>query len=450
MSARIAVVDDERRVGQVLAMVLKRDGHDVVLFTDPRAFLRALPDAPVDLLITDLRMPHLDGVQLLTKARELQAGLPVIVITAHGTMDAAIAAMKQGAFDFVTKPFDNDHCRALVSRALDVDRLKRQNRQLRTDSRVHAGLQAIVAVSDGMRAVLDLARRAAASRATVLIEGESGTGKEVVARAIHLNSDRVGEPFVAVNCKAFAAGVLESELFGHDKGAFTGAARVREGVFERAHRGTLLLDEIGEVETDFQAKLLRVLQEREVLRVGGSQPRAVDVRIVAATNRDLRVDVQEGRFREDLWYRLAVVPIRIPPLRERPADVLPLARTFFARACSEQGRPMEGWTDEVEAWLLAHSWPGNVRELENHIERGVVLARGDRIELSDVVMSGSAGPGGGVAVGRTLQEHLDRAAAERIQQALAEAGGVRQAAAAILGVERTTLYRLMKRYGIGD
>ncbi len=446
MSARVAVVDDERRVGQVLAMVLKRDGHDVVVFTDPRAFLKALPEDRIDLLITDLRMPHLDGVQVLTKAREIQPGLPVIVLTAHGTIDAAIAAMKQGAFDFVTKPFDNDHCRALVARALEVRQLKREVKQLRADSRARGGLDRIVAVSDGMQQVLDLARRAAASRATVLVEGESGTGKEVVARAIHLHSDRVGAPFVAVNCKAFSAGVLESELFGHDKGAFTGAARAREGVFERAHRGTLLLDEIGEVEANFQAKLLRVLQEREVLRVGGATPRAVDVRLVAATNRDLRSDVAAGRFREDLWYRLAVVVIRIPPLRERRDDVLPLARAFFARACAEQGRPLDGWTDEVEAWLLAHAWPGNVRELENCVERGVVLARGDVIELGDVAMPGARGAGR--EVGGTLQEHLDRAAAERIRQALAEAGGVKQDAARILGVERTTLYRLIKRYGI--
>ena len=446
MSARVAVVDDERRVGQVLAMVLKRDGHDVVVFTDPRAFLKALPEDRIDLLITDLRMPHLDGVQVLTKAREIQPGLPVIVLTAHGTIDAAIAAMKQGAFDFVTKPFDNDHCRALVARALEVRQLKREVKQLRADSRARGGLDRIVAVSDGMQQVLDLARRAAASRATVLVEGESGTGKEVVARALHLHSDRVGAPFVAVNCKAFSAGVLESELFGHDKGAFTGAARAREGVFERAHRGTLLLDEIGEVEANFQAKLLRVLQEREVLRVGGATPRAVDVRLVAATNRDLRSDVAAGRFREDLWYRLAVVVIRIPPLRERRDDVLPLARAFFARACAEQGRPLDGWTDEVEAWLLAHAWPGNVRELENCVERGVVLARGDVIELGDVAMPGARGAGR--EVGGTLQEHLDRAAAERIRQALAEAGGVKQDAARILGVERTTLYRLIKRYGI--
>jgi len=448
VSARVAVVDDEARVAEILAMVLKRSGYDVVTFTDPREAIAALEREPFDLLLTDLKMPHADGIEVLTRARAAQPDLPVILMTAHGTVRTAIDAMKEGAFDYVEKPFDNDHCRALAARALDVTRLQRENRQLRAELGVRSGLASIVAVSDGMSQVLDLARRAAASRATVLIEGESGTGKEVVARAIHLHSDRVGRPFVAVNCSAFADGVLESELFGHEQGAFTGASKAREGVFERAHRGTLLLDEIGETGPDFQAKLLRVLQEREVQRVGGGEPRKVDVRLLAATNRDLQAEVAGGRFREDLWYRLAVVPIRIPPLRERPADIIPLARAFFVRACGEQGRPLEGWTDEVQAWLTQHRWPGNVRELENCIERGVVLARTDRIELSDLTLAGSGASR--EVTGGTLQEHLDVAAGERIRGALAEAGGVRVEAARILGVERTTLYRLMKRYGIDE
>ena len=446
MSARVAIVDDEPRIAEVLGMVLKRDGYEIVTFSDPREAIRALQSEPFDLVLTDLKMPHADGIEVLKAARVAQPDLPVILMTAHGTVRTAIDAMRQGGFDYVEKPLDNDHCRALAARALEVTRLHRENRQLRAELGVRSGLASIVAVSEPMTQVLDLARRAAASRATVLIEGESGTGKEVVARAIHLHSDRVGRPFVAVNCSAFADGVLESELFGHEQGAFTGAARAREGVFERADRGTLLLDEIGETGPDFQAKLLRVLQEREVLRVGGRAPRKVDVRVLAATNRDLQSDMQAGRFREDLWYRLAVVPIRIPPLRERPADIVPLARAFFVRACAEQGRPLEGWTEEVRAWLTQHRWPGNVRELENCIERGVVLARTDRIELSDLTMPGSGS--GREPTGGTLQEHLDRAAGERIRGALAEAGAVKVEAARILGVERTTLYRLMKRYGI--
>jgi DNA-binding NtrC family response regulator len=276
--------------------------------------------------------------------------------------------------------------------------------------------------------------------------GESGTGKELVARAIHRHSDRVQGPFVAVNCKAFAGGVLESELFGHERGAYTGAAQARAGVFERADGGTLLLDEIGEVDLEFQAKLLRVLQTREVLPVGGARPKQVDVRVVAATNRDLRAEVAAGRFREDLYFRLAVIPIRLPPLRERPEDILPLAGHFLARWARELGRSIRGWTPEVEAWLLAHPWPGNVRELENLVERAAVLARDEEITLADLLIEDApaATPGDELP----LQAYLDRAAERRIRGALARCQGRRAEAARALGVERTTLYRLMKKFGI--
>jgi DNA-binding NtrC family response regulator len=267
-------------------------------------------------------------------------------------------------------------------------------------------------------------------------------------------SERVGRPFVAVNCKALAAGVLESELFGHERGAFTGAERARAGLFEQADGGTLFLDEIGEVEREFQAKLLRVLQERSVRRVGGDEARAVDVRVVAASNRDLRAEVAAGRFREDLYFRLAVIPIELPPLRERPDDVLPLARHFLARWNAELARRVRGWSDEVEAWLLRHRWPGNARELENAIERGVVLARGPLIELDDLLVDAQGereeapGEAGDAQRAASLRDFLDAAAAERIRAALADTGGRRAEAAARLGIERTTLYRLMRKYGI--
>ncbi|MCA9657253.1 MAG: sigma-54-dependent Fis family transcriptional regulator, partial [Myxococcales bacterium] len=356
---------------------------------------------------------------------------------------------KEGALDYLTKPIDNDRLRRVVAQAVERGRLARENRYLRAQLRHEHGLDAIVAVSDGMRAVLDLARRAAASRSTVLISGESGTGKELIARAIHLHSGRVGGPFVAVNCRAFAEGVLESELFGHIKGSFTGATRDRRGLFERASGGSLFLDEIGEVTLGFQAKLLRVLQEREVLPVGGERPRSFDARVIAATNRKLRDEVAGGRFREDLFFRLAVIPIRIPPLRERRADVLPLARAFLARMNAEHGRALVGWEPEVERWLLAHDWPGNVRELENTLERGVVLARGERIALADLILSERppAASRRDAAHG-TLQEYLDAATVERVREALREADGVRVEAARALGIERTTLYRIMRRFGI--
>ncbi len=444
MKTRLAIVDDEPRMGQILAMVLRRDGHEVSVFEGGSAFLEA-QEGGFDLLLTDLKMPGMDGVALLSEARARDPELPVILITAHATLATAVEAMKRGAVDYLEKPVDNEVCRAAVRRALTQTRLARENRYLRAQLQSRHGLESIVAESAGMRGALDLARRAARSRSTVLVTGESGTGKELVARAIHLHSDRVGGPFVAVNCKAFAAGVLESELFGHARGAFTGADRGRPGVFERASGGTLFLDEIGEVDLDFQAKLLRVLQDGEVLPVGGARPLAVDARVVAATNRDLAGEVRAGRFREDLYFRLAVIPVHLPPLRERPEDVLPLARLFLARHAAELGRALTGWSPEVERWLTTHRWPGNVRELANTLERGVVLARGDRVELGDLLV-GPRPPG--ASAGGTLQEVLDARAAQYIREVLAASGGVRVEAAARLGVERTTLYRLMRKYGI--
>ncbi|MGE0683255.1 MAG: sigma-54 interaction domain-containing protein, partial [Candidatus Binatia bacterium] len=356
------------------------------------------------------------------------------------------------AFDYVEKPFDNDELKELVRRALDVTRLARENRYLRAELKSRYLLDGLVAESEIMHEVLDLVRRAARSRSTVLITGESGTGKEMIARAVHYHSDRVGQPFIAVNCKAFAEGVLESELFGHEKGAFTGADRAKPGLFERADGGTVFLDEIGEVSGDFQGKLLRVLQEKKLQRVGGAEERTVDIRVVAATNRDLRAEVIAGRFREDLYFRLAVIPVQLPPLRERREDVLPLARHFLAKWNTELSRKISGWTPEVEGYLLKHSWPGNVRELENTIERGVVLARGESITLEDLLIDAESehtanAPSGGK---ENLQSFLDQAAMERIRSVLKEVHGARLEAARRLGIDRTTLYRLMRKYKIGD
>jgi DNA-binding NtrC family response regulator len=446
---RLAVLDDEARMVDVLAMLLRGEGYDVEPFTEPDAALAALEKHGFDLLITDLRMPRADGLEVLRRARTLDPELPVVLITAHASVPTAIAAMREGAFDYVEKPFDNDELKLLLARALDVTRLSRENRHLRAAVRSRYAVGEIVAESLGMQAVFDLARRAARSSSTVLITGESGTGKELVARAVHYHSDRVGEPFVAINCKSLAAGVLESELFGHEKGAFTGADRARPGLFEQAHRGTLFLDEIAEVEVDFQAKLLRVLQDREVRRVGATDGRTLDVRIVAATNRDLRAEVEAGRFREDLYFRLAVIPVAIPPLRERPEDVLPLARHFLARWSRELDRPELAFGDGVEGRLEAHAWPGNVRELENAVERGAVLARGDRIELEDLLLeAATTEPPSTLAGGDSLRERLDAATADCVRGALRDADGSRAEAARRLGVDRTTLYRLMRKHGI--
>ena len=450
MRARIAVLDDEARMADVIAMVLRREGHHVEPFRDGTAALAALREQPFDLLLTDLRMPAPDGLTVLREALAIDRELPVILLTAHGSVSSAIEAIRHGAFDYVEKPFDNDELKALVQRALDWTRLSRENRYLRSELRSRHSIDQIVAASEALRDALDRARRAAKSPATVLVTGESGTGKELIARAVHYHSDRVGQPFVAVNCKALAAGVLESELFGHERGAFTGAERARGGLFEQAHGGTLFLDEIGEVDAEFQAKLLRVLQERTVRRVGGDVAREVDARVVAATNRDLRAEVAAGRFREDLYFRLAVIPIHLPPLRERRDDIVPLARHFLSKWNAELGRNLRGWSDEVEAWLARHEWPGNARELENAIERGVVLARGDVLELEDLVLDGQEGRAAARAdeSAAGLRSFLDGAAADRIRTVLAETGGRRAEAAARLGVERTTLYRLMRKFGI--
>jgi DNA-binding NtrC family response regulator len=445
---RILVLDDESRMVDIIGMVLRREGYEIETRTHPRDALAALEADPYDLLLTDLKMPDMDGVALLRRAREIQPELPVILITAHATVSTAIDAIRAGAFDYVEKPFDNTELKTLVARALEVTRLSRENRYLRSELAGQHPLESIVAESEALREVLERVRRAARSPSTLLVTGESGTGKELIARAVHYHSDRVASPFVAVNCKALASGVLESELFGHEQGAFTGADRSREGIFERASGGTVFLDELGEIDAEFQAKLLRVLQERVVVRVGGATERSVDVRIVAATNRDLRAEVAEGRFREDLYFRLAVIPIHLPPLRERREDVLPLARHFLARLSEKLERPIEGWEPEVEERLLTHPWPGNARELENAIERGVVLATGSRLVLDDLLLDeatqGEAPTSGG------LQGFLDQAARERVQAALRDAGGKRIEAARALGIDRTTLYRLMRKHGIQD
>ena len=449
MKTRVLVVDDEPRMAESIALALTRAGHDCETRTSGADALALLEERSADVVVTDWRMPGMDGLELLRRIRERHPRLPVILLTAFGSVPSAVAAMREGAFDYITKPFDNDELRALVGRALALTRLERENRYLRQEIASRYTPESMVAESPQSRELLDLVRRVAPSKATVLVQGESGTGKELVARLLHFWSDRVGQPFVAVNCKAFSEGVLESELFGHEKGAFTGAATARAGCFERAAGGTLFLDEIGEVSLDFQAKLLRVLQDGEVLRVGASRTRSVDVRVVAATNRALRDEVHAGRFRDDLYFRLNVIPVTLAPLRERRDDILPLVAFFLERHARESGRRRVP-SAEAERAILEHGWPGNVRELENVIERAVILARGDTITPEDLLLeqtieskrAAAPEPGG------TLQEYLDRAASDRIRAALAAAGGQRVEAARALGVDRTTLYRTMRRLGL--
>ncbi len=445
MTARVLIVDDEERMAEVIAAALRRAGHECETCASGAAALAALDARGADVVVTDWKMPEMDGIELLRRLHARRPGLPVILVTAHGTVPSAVAAMREGAFDYVTKPFDNDELRATVARALEMRRLERENRWLRQEVASRYAPEAVIAESAGSRELLALVRRVAPSRAAVLIQGESGTGKELVARLLHYWSERVGRPFVAVNPKAFAEGVLESELFGHEKGAFTGAVAARAGCFERADGGTLFLDEIAEIAPDIQVKLLRVLQEGEVLRVGGGEARAVDVRVVAATNRVLRDEIAAGRFREDLYFRLNVIPIQLLPLRSRREDIVPLARHFLAHHTAEAGRRL-ALSPEAEEVLAAHGWPGNVRELENAVERAVVLVRGDTIAPEDLLLEERAGTA--PAADGTLQDVLDRAAAARIRAALDGAGGQRAEAARALGIDRTTLYRMMKRLGL--
>jgi DNA-binding NtrC family response regulator len=446
MNARILIVDDEARMAEAVAMALTRSGYECVTCTNGQQALEHLSKSSFDVVISDKKMPGLSGIELLREIRAKYLSLPVIIMTAYSDVPSAVAAMREGAFDYVTKPFDNDELRALVSRALELSSLRVENQTLRKAVGEKYAPDSIVAESKKSKDVLELVRRVAPAKAAVLIQGDSGTGKELIARLLHYWSDRLARPFIAVNCKAFAEGVLESELFGHEKGAFTGADRVRPGCFERADGGTLFLDEIGEVSVDFQAKLLRAIQEGEVLRVGGETPKKVDVRIVAATNKNLRVEIARAAFREDLFFRLNVIPLSLSPLRERSEDILPLARAFLAR---HRERANLSFSPESEIALAAHPWPGNVRELENAIERAVVLARGEVITPEDLLLEPvrTAGTAANVAEG-TLQDAIDRASEQRIAAALESTGGRRAEAAEILGVERTTLYRLMKRFGI--
>lgn len=456
VKSKIAIIDDQPRMAEILSMVLQRD-YDVSAFTDSEVFIAQAQASVFDCVITDLKMPIKDGLEVLAAVKDSQPDTPVILLTAHATVDTAIEALKKGAFDYLQKPIDNDRCRQVVALALETTQLRRQNRLMRAELIERYSLDKLIAESQAMQEVIDMVRRAAMSSSTVMIHGESGTGKEVIAKAIHYYSDRVGKPFVAVNCKAFAEGVLESELFGHEKGSFTGANQRKQGVFERAQGGSLFLDEIGETNGDFQAKLLRVIQEKQIQRVGGNSVIDVDFRLIVATNRDLQLEVEQGHFREDLYYRLNVIPVFLPPLRERREDILPLAQQFLNRVNEEQGRSLCGFTPEVESYLHQGDWPGNVRELENVVERGAVLSRSDWIELSDLGVTSHVKKMGEAAETDTnmsdkpslnLQEHLDFAAKKHICEVLEAAKGVRQLAAKQLGVERTTLYRLIKKYGI--
>ncbi len=436
---RILVVDDEEGIRSFLVEVLTGEGFRVTQAPDGRAAADLLDRRTFHLMFTDLKMPGLDGMQLLRKARAEHPEMEVIVLTAHGTVDTAVEAMKLGAYDYMPKPISGpDELRLLAARALERRRLLQAGG--RPGERDEPEL---VARDPAMLEVVRQLDKVALTGASVLLVGESGTGKEVAARRLHARSPRASRPFVAVNCAALSAQLLESELFGHEKGAFTGAIERRRGRFELADGGTLFLDEVSEIRPELQAKLLRVLQERTFERVGGQRTIEVDIRLVAATNSDLAAEMDAGRFREDLYHRLAVFPIRLPPLRERPGDIQPLAEHLTAHIGRRQGKPDLRLDDAARRALQSHSWPGNVRELANALERAAILAEGNTIGEKDLLLGPAAGRPGPSLDG-TLKE-LERRA---IEQALRATGGHRRKTAERLGIGLRTLYDKLKEYGL--
>ncbi len=442
---RIFVVDDDASSRDLLGRILASEGYQVTTLADgAEAVQRLGAGEPPDLVVSDIRMGETGGLELTDAFRQKAPETPVILVTAFGNIDGAVEAIRRGAFDYISKPYDVDAIKLVVARALRQRQLTLEVRALRRDAREKYRLENVVGRSEAMLQIYKTAARVAATDATVLILGESGTGKELVARAIHQASPRAAGPFVAVDCGAIAEGVLESELFGHARGAFTGAQAARRGLFEEASQGTLFLDEIGDVGPNLQARLLRALQEGTIRRVGTNEPVAVDVRVVAATNRDLAQAVREGRFREDLWFRLNVVTIQIPPLRERREDI-PLLAEHFAR---KHGRPdgAAAVSEGARELLAAYAWPGNVRELENVVARalalnpsGVVLPEDLPEHVRDAAAAAAAPDGLALSDRPTLAE-LERRYALLV---LREAGGNKTRAAELLGIDRKTLYRLI-------
>ena len=454
MSGNILILDDEQNYLLVLDAILSDAGYKATPLSDPEMGLAFLEESEVDVVITDMKMPKLTGKDVLDHVKKHYPHIPVLIMTAFGSIEAAVEAMRTGAFDYITKPFSNEELLLSISKAMQYARAQQENRQLRRQIQERFGPENIVARDKSMRQVLDMVHRAAPSRSTVLVTGESGTGKELISKAIHNDSPRKDGPFVSVNCMALNPGVLESELFGHEKGSFTGAVSRRRGRFELADKGTLFLDEIGELSQDMQVKLLRVLQERCFERVGGTEAVEVDIRIVAATNRDLVKAVAEGIFREDLFYRLNVVSIHLPPLRERREDIPFLAAHFLDKFAKENTREMKGFSPSAMDYLSAYEWPGNVRQLENVIERCVVLSSNDTVGAEDLppeIKDEESQFKSAVDLLPTkldLSETLEKIEAAVIRRALVKADFIQVKAAELLNVSKSLLQYKLKKYNI--
>jgi len=448
---RVIIVDDDRPTRRVLQILVEKMGLDSQAFEDAGGALRALEEESVELVLTDLKMPGTDGIEFMRRLRKLDARVPVIVLTAYGTVESAVEAMKLGAVDFVAKPFDVDALEVLILRALEVSRFRSENLYLREQVHRLAHFEDIVGSSPPMREVFELIEKVAPTRSAVLVTGETGTGKELVARAIHARSPREGHLFVPLNCAAIPAELLESELFGHVKGAFTGAQSDREGKFATADGGTLFLDEIGDMDQRLQAKLLRALQEGVIEPVGSNRRLRVDVRIVSSTNRDLETAIEDGSFRGDLFYRLNVFRIHLPPLRERSEDVADLGAAFLAEFGRELGKGTLSLSDAAGTALRGYAWPGNVRELRNLMERAAVLVAGETVEEDQIrTLLPPASQAGAVDAGGTLDLASAVGETERktILRALAAAGNNKAEAAALLGIGERTLWTKLKKHGL--
>jgi len=449
----VLIVDDEKNYPLILGAVLEEEGFETLAANSGHEALEILEHSDIDLVLTDMKMPSMDGIELLERIKEKNPDLPVIMMTAYGTVEKAVEAMQKGAYNYILKPFDNESLVIYVDKAVSLYRMVKENRRLRQDVESKYRFGNIIGKSRKMREIFETIRKVAPASATVLIQGESGTGKELVARAIHFNSPRRDAPFVAVNCSALAESLLESELFGHERGAFTGAVAMKKGRFELADGGTLFLDEIGELPANLQVKLLRVLQEKSFERVGGVKSISTDIRIIAATNKNLKEEVAAGRFREDLFFRLNVVYLPLPPLRQRPEDLRPLVDHFIKKYAGEYRleQPVTGVDREVERMLHDYTWPGNVRELENVIERAMILCQGPTIAVADLPAEFRRSADNvlfleGIPADAKLNETLAMIEKKMVERALKMSDNVQSQAAELLGIGKSGLNWKIKKF----
>ncbi|HPY34563.1 MAG TPA: sigma-54 dependent transcriptional regulator [Smithellaceae bacterium] len=450
---KILIVDDELNMRLVLTAMLKKEGYEIASAADGSEALSILKSGPIDAVITDLKMPNVNGMELLNHMNDKHPAIPVIIITAHGTVATAVEALKKGALDYITKPFDLDELKNVISKAMKTRTLKENELFLPPEDIERAG---IIGTSKSIKDIFEAIKRVAPTTTTILITGETGTGKELVADAIHYNSPRKKNPLIKINCAAIAKTLMESELFGHEKGAYTGAAVTKPGKFELAHKGTLFLDEVSEIPRDMQVKLLRVLQEQEFERVGGLRTIKVDVRIIAATNQNLLQQVQAGNFREDLYYRLNVFPIEVPPLRSRKEDILPLT-DYFLEKFNKKLAVSVNMEQEVKEMFLRHDWPGNIRELENLIERMILLAQNDTVTMREIPEEFKAAVNKIAAAPletskkpfkNYMRDHVENVEKQMIVKMLEEAGGNVTKAAQQLGLSRKGLQLKMIKYNL--